>query len=83
MAFYISLFFFPFQGIWHCYQEYNNLQGRPNSHLSVYDLGIQTDLSMYFQLKQTWLAFSEWILKTGLLKEVIMKENLCLKKILG
>uniref|UniRef100_A0A8C0P0R0 Choline transporter-like protein n=2 Tax=Canis lupus TaxID=9612 RepID=A0A8C0P0R0_CANLF len=44
-------------GIWHCYQEYNNLQGRPNSHLSVYDLGIQTDLSMYFQLKQTWLAF--------------------------
>ncbi|XP_041605429.1 choline transporter-like protein 5 [Vulpes lagopus] len=44
-------------GIWHCYQEYNNLQGRPNSHLSVYDLGIQTDISMYFQLKQTWLAF--------------------------
>ncbi|XP_045657967.1 choline transporter-like protein 5 isoform X6 [Ursus americanus] len=44
-------------GIWHCYQEHSNLQGRPNSHLTIYDIGIQTDISMYFQLKQTWFAF--------------------------
>nr|XP_035954905.1 choline transporter-like protein 5 isoform X3 [Halichoerus grypus] len=44
-------------GIWHCYQEHSNLQGRPNSHLTIYDIGFQTDISMYFQLKQTWFAF--------------------------
>ncbi|XP_014643844.1 PREDICTED: choline transporter-like protein 5 [Ceratotherium simum simum] len=44
-------------GIWHCYQEYSKLQEQPNSHLSIYNIGIQTDLSMYFQLKQTWFTF--------------------------
>ncbi|XP_045333834.1 choline transporter-like protein 5 isoform X1 [Leopardus geoffroyi] len=44
-------------GIGHCYQEYCNLQGQPNSHLTIYDIGIQTDISMYFQLKQTWFTF--------------------------
>ncbi|KAM5270629.1 choline transporter-like protein 5 isoform 8-T9 [Hipposideros larvatus] len=44
-------------GIWHCYKEYNNLRGRQNSHLTIYDIGIQTDIRMYFQLRQTWLVF--------------------------
>ncbi|XP_073090238.1 choline transporter-like protein 5 isoform X3 [Manis javanica] len=44
-------------GIWHCYREYSILQGKPNSHLTIYDIGIQTDISLYFQLKQTWFAF--------------------------
>ncbi|XP_073644407.1 choline transporter-like protein 5 isoform X3 [Tursiops truncatus] len=44
-------------GIWHCYREYSNLQGQPNAHLTVFHIGIQTDISMYFQLKQTWFAF--------------------------
>ncbi|XP_016072286.1 PREDICTED: choline transporter-like protein 5 isoform X2 [Miniopterus natalensis] len=44
-------------GIWHCYQEYSNLQELPNSHLKIYDLGIQTDIRMYFELRQTWLIF--------------------------
>ncbi|XP_045691566.1 choline transporter-like protein 5 [Phyllostomus hastatus] len=43
-------------GIWHCYQEYSNLQ-HPNSHLTIYDIGFRTDIRMYFQLKQTWFAF--------------------------
>ncbi|XP_032494692.1 choline transporter-like protein 5 isoform X2 [Phocoena sinus] len=43
-------------GIWHCYREYSNLQGQPSSHLTVFHIGIQTDISMYFQLKQTWFA---------------------------
>nr|KAF6383683.1 solute carrier family 44 member 5 [Pipistrellus kuhlii] len=44
-------------GIWHCYQQYKNIQESPNSHLTIYDLGIQTDISMYLRLKQTWFAF--------------------------
>uniref|UniRef100_A0A2K6EZ81 Choline transporter-like protein n=1 Tax=Propithecus coquereli TaxID=379532 RepID=A0A2K6EZ81_PROCO len=44
-------------GIWHCYQEYCNLQDHPNATLSIYDIGIQTNISMYFQLKQTWFTF--------------------------
>ncbi|XP_008587894.1 PREDICTED: choline transporter-like protein 5 [Galeopterus variegatus] len=43
-------------GIWHCYQEYTNLQEHPNSTLTIYDVGIQINLSMYFRLKQTWFA---------------------------
>ncbi|XP_032971848.1 choline transporter-like protein 5 isoform X1 [Rhinolophus ferrumequinum] len=44
-------------GIWHCYKEYNSLRGHQNSHLTIYDIGIQTDISMYLQLRQTWLTF--------------------------
>lgn len=55
-------------GIWHCHQEYSKLEGEPNSHLTIYDIGIQTDLSMYIQLKQSWFVFSKWILKPILLK---------------
>ncbi|XP_066121067.1 choline transporter-like protein 5 isoform X1 [Saccopteryx bilineata] len=44
-------------GIWHCYKEYRNLQEQPNSHLTIYDIGIQTDIRMYLQVKQTWFTF--------------------------
>uniref|UniRef100_A0A8C8ZVC7 Choline transporter-like protein n=1 Tax=Prolemur simus TaxID=1328070 RepID=A0A8C8ZVC7_PROSS len=44
-------------GIWHCYQEYSILQEHPNATLSIYDIGIQTNISLYFQLKQTWFTF--------------------------
>ncbi|XP_069863404.1 choline transporter-like protein 5 isoform X2 [Dipodomys merriami] len=43
-------------GIWYCYREYNKLEDNPNSSLSVYDIGIQTNISIYFQLKQTWFS---------------------------
>ncbi|XP_053448494.1 choline transporter-like protein 5 isoform X2 [Nycticebus coucang] len=43
-------------GIWHCYKEYDNLQKQPNPALTIYDIGIQTDITMYFQLKQTWFT---------------------------
>lgn len=66
----------------HCYKEYSNLQGWPNSYLTMYDIGIQTDLNMYFQMQQSWLAFSEWILKIIFVKVIIMEENrFCLKEI--
>ncbi|XP_062047544.1 choline transporter-like protein 5 isoform X5 [Lepus europaeus] len=41
-------------GIWYCYQEYSNLQEHPGSTLTIYDIGIQTNINMYFHLKQTW-----------------------------
>ncbi|KAM9685454.1 choline transporter-like protein 5 [Trichechus inunguis] len=44
-------------GIWHCFREYQRLQGSSTSELTIYDIGIQTDLSIYFELKQTWFTF--------------------------
>ncbi|XP_023574107.1 choline transporter-like protein 5 isoform X2 [Octodon degus] len=43
-------------GILYCYQQYNKLQRNPKSSLSLYDIGIQTDINMYFQLKETWFT---------------------------
>lgn len=83
ITFYISLLFSLFQGIWRCYLEYSRLQEQPSSRLNAYTIGIQTDISMYFRLKQTWFALSEWILKFCFVKIVITrkhflsKENLC------
>uniref|UniRef100_A0A452H7U1 Choline transporter-like protein n=1 Tax=Gopherus agassizii TaxID=38772 RepID=A0A452H7U1_9SAUR len=44
-------------GVWHCYWEYDHLQGTPGSDLTIYDIGFQTDFRVYLQLRQTWLAF--------------------------
>ncbi|XP_069795511.1 choline transporter-like protein 5 isoform X2 [Narcine bancroftii] len=44
-------------GIWHCYWEYSSLKGKPGSDIPIYDIGFQTDLRVYLQLRQTWLAF--------------------------
>ncbi|XP_006146113.1 choline transporter-like protein 5 isoform X2 [Tupaia chinensis] len=41
-------------GIWHCYHQYTILEERPASTLTIYNIGIQIDISLYFQLKQTW-----------------------------
>ena len=38
--------------------EYANLQGEPGSDVTIRDLGLQTDFSVYLQIRQTWLAFS-------------------------
>ncbi|KAM5256017.1 choline transporter-like protein 5 [Ctenodactylus gundi] len=43
-------------GIWYCVQEYIRLQKHPGAELTLYEIGIQTDVKMYFQLKQTWFA---------------------------
>lgn len=44
-------------GIWHSYWEYSSLKGKPGSDIPIYDIGFQTDLRVYLQLRQTWLAF--------------------------
>ncbi|CAO2600492.1 Choline transporter-like protein 5 [Lemmus lemmus] len=43
-------------GIWCCYLEYHDLQQKPQSTIMIYDMGVQTSISMFFQLKQTWFS---------------------------
>ncbi|XP_032418483.1 choline transporter-like protein 2 isoform X1 [Xiphophorus hellerii] len=44
-------------GIFHCYMEYAALKGEPGADVTIRDLGLQTDFSVYLQIQQTWLAF--------------------------
>lgn len=46
-------------GIFHCYMEYDSLKSRPGSNVTIRDLGLQLDFSVYLQIRQTWLAFSK------------------------
>uniref|UniRef100_A0A8C1ZZS3 Choline transporter-like protein n=1 Tax=Cyprinus carpio TaxID=7962 RepID=A0A8C1ZZS3_CYPCA len=45
-------------GIWHCYWEYSTLKGKPDSDITISDIGFQTDFRVYLQLSQTWLIFT-------------------------
>ncbi|XP_073726872.1 choline transporter-like protein 2 isoform X2 [Misgurnus anguillicaudatus] len=44
-------------GIVHCYMQYASLKGQAGSDVTIKDLGLQTDFSVYLQIQQTWLAF--------------------------
>ncbi|KAK0151371.1 Choline transporter-like protein 2 [Merluccius polli] len=44
-------------GIFHCYMEYAALKSEPGSDVTLQELGFQTDLTIYLQVRQTWLAF--------------------------
>ncbi|RVE75590.1 hypothetical protein OJAV_G00000400 [Oryzias javanicus] len=44
-------------GIYHCYMEFASLKGEPGANVTIRDLGLQTDFSVYLQIQQTWLAF--------------------------
>ncbi|XP_071393435.1 choline transporter-like protein 2 isoform X2 [Centroberyx affinis] len=44
-------------GIFHCYIEFASLKGEPGADVTIRDLGLQTDFSVYLQIRQTWLAF--------------------------
>ncbi|XP_034737303.1 choline transporter-like protein 5-B isoform X3 [Etheostoma cragini] len=44
-------------GIWHCYWEYSTLSGKPGANITISDIGFHTDLSIFLQLRQTWLIF--------------------------
>nr|XP_006007253.2 PREDICTED: choline transporter-like protein 4 [Latimeria chalumnae] len=41
-------------GIWHCYWEYSSLN---ENGATINDVSFTTDLSVYFRVKETWLAF--------------------------
>ncbi|XP_031415079.1 choline transporter-like protein 5-A isoform X1 [Clupea harengus] len=44
-------------GIWHCYRELSLLSDHPGADVAISDIGFQTDLHVYLQLRQTWLVF--------------------------
>ncbi|XP_026180240.1 choline transporter-like protein 2 isoform X1 [Mastacembelus armatus] len=44
-------------GIFHCYMEYAALKEQPGANVTLQQLGFQTDLAVYLQIQQTWLAF--------------------------
>ncbi|XP_072240508.1 choline transporter-like protein 2 isoform X2 [Leuresthes tenuis] len=44
-------------GIFHCYMEFSSLKGEAGANVTIRDLGLQTDFSVYLQIRQTWLAF--------------------------
>ncbi|TMS22971.1 Choline transporter-like protein 2 [Larimichthys crocea] len=44
-------------GIFHCFMEFKSLKGEPGADVTIRDLGLQTDFSVYLQIRQTWLAF--------------------------
>uniref|UniRef100_A0A4W5N4C1 Choline transporter-like protein n=1 Tax=Hucho hucho TaxID=62062 RepID=A0A4W5N4C1_9TELE len=41
-------------GIYHCWWEYDNYR---KSTVSITDIGFTTDIKLYLQVKETWLAF--------------------------
>lgn len=53
----IYILYFNFLGIFHCYMEFAKLKREPGADVTIRDLGLQTDFSIYLQIKQTWLAF--------------------------
>ncbi|XP_061086859.1 choline transporter-like protein 2 isoform X2 [Conger conger] len=44
-------------GIFHCTMEYVRLKGQPGADVTIKDLGLLTDFSVYLHIRQTWLAF--------------------------
>lgn len=39
--------------------EYASLKDQQGANITLKELGLQTDLGVYLQIRQTWLAFSE------------------------
>lgn len=40
--------------------EYAALKGQAGANVTLQQLGLQTDFSVYLQIRQTWLAFSQY-----------------------
>ncbi|XP_068447433.1 choline transporter-like protein 5-B isoform X2 [Clinocottus analis] len=59
-------------GIWHCYWEYSTLSMEPSANITISDIGIHTDFSIYLQLSQTWLIFMITLLVIEVIVVVIL-----------
>uniref|UniRef100_A0A673ADP4 Choline transporter-like protein n=1 Tax=Sphaeramia orbicularis TaxID=375764 RepID=A0A673ADP4_9TELE len=42
-------------GMWFCSMELSQLRHRPGSDVAIVEVGLQTDLQVYLQLRQTWI----------------------------
>uniref|UniRef100_A0A7N6F5Y8 Choline transporter-like protein n=1 Tax=Anabas testudineus TaxID=64144 RepID=A0A7N6F5Y8_ANATE len=67
-------------GIFHCYMEYAALQQKPGSNVTIQQLGFQTDFSVYLQIRQTWLAFSQYMIILAIVEVVIILLLIFLRK---
>uniref|UniRef100_A0A3B4X6Z5 Choline transporter-like protein n=1 Tax=Seriola lalandi dorsalis TaxID=1841481 RepID=A0A3B4X6Z5_SERLL len=45
-------------GMWYCSMEWSRLRHRPGSDVAIVEVGLQTDLQVYLQLRQTWIILS-------------------------
>uniref|UniRef100_A0A3B4TIB6 Choline transporter-like protein n=1 Tax=Seriola dumerili TaxID=41447 RepID=A0A3B4TIB6_SERDU len=45
-------------GMWYCSMEWSQLRHRPGSDVAIVEVGLQTDLQVYLQLRQTWIILS-------------------------
>lgn len=50
------IFSISLTGIWHCYWEYANYK---DSSATITNVGFTTNLQVYLQVQETWLAFCE------------------------
>lgn len=46
-------------GMWYCSMELSQLRDRPGSDVAIVEVGLQTDLQVYLQLRQTWIILSK------------------------
>ncbi|XP_037392502.1 choline transporter-like protein 2 [Pygocentrus nattereri] len=64
-------------GTLHCYMQYAALKGQAGSDVTIKDLGLRTDFSIYLQIEQTWLAFT---IILGIVELVILLILIFLRK---
>uniref|UniRef100_A0A3Q1G195 Choline transporter-like protein n=1 Tax=Acanthochromis polyacanthus TaxID=80966 RepID=A0A3Q1G195_9TELE len=44
-------------GMWYCSMVWSQLRYRQGSEVAILEVGLQTDLQIYLQLRQTWIIF--------------------------
>uniref|UniRef100_A0A8D3DWN6 Choline transporter-like protein n=1 Tax=Scophthalmus maximus TaxID=52904 RepID=A0A8D3DWN6_SCOMX len=44
-------------GMWYCSVVWSQLRHTPGSDVAIAEVGLQTDLQVYLQLRQTWIVF--------------------------
>uniref|UniRef100_A0A8C4WTU6 Choline transporter-like protein n=1 Tax=Eptatretus burgeri TaxID=7764 RepID=A0A8C4WTU6_EPTBU len=63
--------------IWHCYSEYAKLSGVSGANVTIRELGVQTNIHAYLQLRETWLIF---IIILSVIEVIILVVLLFLRK---
>ncbi|XP_062284609.1 choline transporter-like protein 5-A [Scomber scombrus] len=51
----ISVILLLAYGMWYCSMELSQLRHKPGSDVAIVEVGLQTDLQVYLQLRQTWI----------------------------
>ncbi|CAK6974265.1 choline transporter-like protein 5-A [Scomber scombrus] len=51
----ISVILLLAYGMWYCSTELSQLRHKPGSDVAIVEVGLQTDLQVYLQLRQTWI----------------------------